>query len=66
MDVLPHLNEREEAIDVLLAALGERTGERCGDGVVPLYAASYLAQMRATGAIDEIKAWLRFLQEEKP
>jgi|GEM_PF-3977380 len=66
MAVFPYLNAREEAINVLLDALRERTGERCADGVIPQYAVRYLADMKATRAIPEIKDWLRFLKEEGP
>jgi hypothetical protein len=66
MAVFPYLNEREEAINVLLQALRERTGERCADGVIPQYSVRYLAEMKATRAVPEINAWLQFLKEEEP
>lgn len=66
MAVVPYFREREEGIDVLLEALRERTSERSADGVVPQYAATYLAEMKATRAIDDVKAWLDFLKQESP
>ena len=66
MTILPHVRERDDAIDVLLEALRQRTGEKAADGVIPQYAAKYLAHMKATRAIGDVKGWLAFLKEEKP
>jgi hypothetical protein len=66
MAVCPYLNERAEAISVLVDALRERRSEQSAEGVVPTYAARYLADMKAVGAIAEVKSWLNFLKEKAP
>jgi hypothetical protein len=62
MAILPHLREREEAIATLRLALRERDE----NGVIPTYAASYLAAMKATDAIDDLREWLAYLESEQP
>jgi hypothetical protein len=62
MAILPYLQERDEAIAALRLALRER-GE---EGVIPTYAASYLASMKATDATADVRAWLEFLEKEQP
>ncbi|QDU29090.1 hypothetical protein ETAA8_41970 [Anatilimnocola aggregata] len=66
MAVLPLLPEREQAIDVLVAALRERNQASAGDGVVPMYAVKYLSAMKATRALPEVQAWLHYLRSEQP
>jgi hypothetical protein len=66
MAILPFVNERDEAIAVLLEALNEREGERSGDGTIPQYAVRYLAEMNAHNAVSSIREWLRFLKERSP
>ena len=66
MDVLPHLTERDEAIEVLREALRDQDVERCAEGVVPLYAASYLAKMNAPKAKEMIQAWRETLTHDSP
>jgi hypothetical protein len=66
MGVLPYLNERTEAIEVLREVLNERDNERSADGTVPLYAVRYLAEMKALVAIDDIKSWLEYLKRDTP
>ena len=66
MAILPHLREREKAIDVLIGVLGERAEERSADGLIPQYAAKYLAHMKAERAAGDIEAWLKFLKSESP
>jgi len=61
MAILPRLKDREKAIDVLIEALHDRK-----EGVVPQYAAKYLAHMRAVRAIEEVKAWVDYLKTENP
>jgi hypothetical protein len=66
MAVVPNLKERTEAITVLLHVLHERDVEKCGEGVLPLYAAKYLAEMNAPNAAEEIKSWLESLRTSSP
>jgi hypothetical protein len=66
MAVLPYIQERERAIDALVEALHERDREKSADGVVPLYAAKYLAKMNASRAIDDVRSWLEYLKREMP
>jgi hypothetical protein len=65
MAILPYLREREDAIDALRAALRER-GESSADGVVPQYAATYLADMKANDAVNDVRAWVDFIKKEQP
>jgi hypothetical protein len=62
MAILPYLRERDDAIAALRLAIRER-GE---DGVIATYAASYLAAMKATDAINDVREWLRYLESEQP
>lgn len=65
MAVLPFISERERAVDVLIAAVHERNPRTNGGGNVPLYATTYLADMKATRAIPDIADWLRFLGHDQ-
>jgi hypothetical protein len=65
MAILPYLRERAEAIEALRAALGER-GETSAEGVIPLYAAKYLAELKATESINDVRAWIEFVKSEWP
>ena len=62
MAILPYVKEREQAIDVLIDATKDRDDESSGSGLVPLYATTYLAEMKATRAIDAIEDWVAFLK----
>jgi hypothetical protein len=64
MAVLPHIREKQEAIDALIAILRDRSSARSADGVVPLYATKYLAELKATCAIGDIEAWLKFVEND--
>src|ERR1700733_14052259 len=64
MAILPYVSEREQAIDVLIEATKDRDDESSGDGNVPLYATTYLAEMKATRAIDAIEDWVAFLKQD--
>jgi hypothetical protein len=66
MAVLPFVRERERAIDVFIAALKVRNPEVSDSGNVPLYATTYLADMKATRAVPAIEDWLAFLESQKP
>src|SRR5262245_45080744 len=66
MAVCPYLNERKEAIAVLVTALRERDSIRSGDGTVNAYAAKYLADMKAVSAVEDMKSWLHYLRHETP
>ena len=62
MAILPNLRERDEAIAALRLAIRER-GE---EGIIPTYAASYLATLKATDAINDVREWLAYLESEQP
>lgn len=64
MAVLPFVGDREKAIDALIACVHDRGPEASGGGNVPLYAASYLADMRATRAIPDVEDWIAFLHQK--
>jgi hypothetical protein len=66
MAVMPYLSERTESINVLLDALRERDVDKIAEGLVPQYAAVYLAEMNATEAIRPMEDWLAFLENEVP
>jgi hypothetical protein len=56
MAVFPYLHEREKAIDVLITCVQDRNPATTGDGNVPLYATTYLVDMRATRAIPAVSS----------
>ena len=62
MAILPYLRERDEAIAALRLAIRERDE----DGVIATYAASYLAAMKATDAINDVREWLAYLENDQP
>src|SRR5262249_23624009 len=66
MAVLPYVNEREEAIDVLIEATRIHDEESSGSGNVPLCAASYLAEMKATRGISAVADWVDFIKQQRP
>ena len=65
MAILPYLRDRKQAIDVLMACLHERDKTLIGDGFIPRYAATYLADMGVYSAIPDIKSWIDYLQSKK-
>jgi hypothetical protein len=62
MAVFPYLRDREKATDVLIACVHDRDPETSGNGNVPLYATTYLANMAATRAIPDVAGWVNFLK----
>ena len=66
MAVLPFVQEREKAIDVLIAATRIRDPDASGGGNVPLYATTYLADMKAIRAIPAVADWVSYLQRKHP
>jgi hypothetical protein len=63
MAVLPYVPDREKAIDVLISEVRNRNPATNGDGCVQLYAAGYLAQMKAVRAIPAIADWVEYLRD---
>jgi hypothetical protein len=66
MAVLPFIDDREKAIDALVACVHDRESESSGGGNVPLYATTYLADMSATRAIPDVEDWVTYLQRKQP
>jgi len=66
MAILPYVHEREQAIDVLIEATKDREADSSGGGNVPLYATTYLADMKATRAISAIEDWIAFVTQQRP
>jgi len=66
MAVLPFVHDREKAIDVLIASVHDRDPNRTGNGNVPLYATTYLADMKAKRAIPDVTDWVGYLQKFRP
>jgi hypothetical protein len=66
MAVLPFIEDREKAIEVLIACVHDRESESSGGRNVPLYATRYLADMSAARAIPDIEDWIAYLQEKPP
>jgi hypothetical protein len=66
MAVFPFLDDRERTIDALISCVREHDPQTTGNGNVPLYAATYLAEMKATRAIPDIQAWIQYQQQSNP
>jgi hypothetical protein len=66
MAILPFLREREQAVDALIEATKDREDESSGSGNVPLYAGTYLAEMKATRAIDALADWVAYIKKQWP
>src|SRR5581483_11684309 len=65
MAVLPFVEDRERAVGTLIAAVHEHNPKTNGGGNVPLYATTYLVDMKATRAIPDISDWLKSLQSDQ-
>ena len=66
MALFPFLDNRERAIDILINCVHDRDPQTTGNGNVPLYATTYLADMKATRAIPDIKSWIQYQQQNQP
>jgi hypothetical protein len=66
MAVFPFLHDRERAIDTLITCVHEHDPQTTGNGNVPLYAATYLAEMKAARAIPDIQVWIQYQQQTNP
>jgi hypothetical protein len=66
MAVLPFVRDRKRAIAVLVASIHDRDPISSANGTVPLYAATYLADMDAKEAIPEVANWVDYLRKARP